>query len=89
MSLDRQQLEADILQFVKARAPGYPSLGLDTDLLEEGVLDSLLLMDTIFHLEEKYGLKLGSEHIDPTNFRSPAAIVDLVIGQTGGRSTAA
>lgn len=89
MSFDRQQVEADILQFVKARAPGHAALGLETDLLEEGVLDSLLLVDMIFHLEEKYGLKLGSEHVDPVNFRSPAAIVNLVAGQTGGRSTAA
>jgi len=89
MSIDRQQLEADILQFVKSRAPGHPSLGLETDLLEEGVLDSLLLVDLIFHLEEKYSLKLGSEHIDPANFRSPAAIVNLIVDQTGSRSSAA
>ncbi|MBY0382048.1 MAG: acyl carrier protein [Xanthobacteraceae bacterium] len=89
MSIDRQQLEADILQFVKSRAPAHPSLGLETDLLEEGVLDSLLLVDLIFHLEERYGLKLGSEHIDPANFRSPAAIVNLIVDQTGSRSSAA
>jgi acyl carrier protein len=89
MSLDRQQVEADILQFVKARAPNHSSLGVETDLLEDGVLDSLLLVDLIFHLEERYGLKLGSEHVDPANFRSPAAIVDLVVSQGGSHSSAA
>ena len=89
MSLDRQQLEADILQFVKSRAPDHPALGLETDLLEDGVLDSLMLIDLIFHLEENYAIKLGSEHVDPANFRSPAAIVNLVLDQTGTRSSAA
>jgi acyl carrier protein len=89
MPLDRQKLEADMLQFVASRAPNHPGLGLETDLLDEGVLDSLLLVDLIFQIEDRYGLKLGSEHVDPANFRTPSAIVNLILSQTGASSSAA
>jgi acyl carrier protein len=78
---ERTQVEADILKFVASRCPNYPGLALNTDLLEQGLLDSLLLIDVIFQIEEKYGIKLGGEHVGPTHFRSPAAIVDLVMSQ--------
>ncbi len=81
---DGTQIEADVLQFVRARCPQYPALGPDTDLLDEGLLDSLLLIDLIFQLEERYGIKLGSDHVSPANFRSVSAIVGLVLNQTPG-----
>ncbi len=81
---DPKQIEADILQFVRARCPQYPALGPDTDLLDEGLLDSLLLVDLIFQIEERYGITLGSNHVSPANFRSVAAIVGLVMNQTPG-----
>ena len=82
MMPERTQVEADILKFVVSRCPNCPGLALDTDLIEEGLLDSLLLIDVIFQIEEKYGIKLGGEHVGPAHFRSPAAIVDLVMSQS-------
>ncbi len=82
MMPERRQVEADILKFVASRCPNHPGLALDTDLLEEGLLDSLLLIDVIFQIEERYGIKLGGEHVGPVHFRSPAAIVDLVMSQS-------
>lgn len=74
---ERSQVEADILQFVQARCP-QSTLALDTDLLDEGLLDSLLLVDLIFQLEERYGVRLGGDQVSPGNFRSVKAIADLV-----------
>ena len=85
MSLDRPQIETDILQFVRSRCPQSPALGLDTDLLDEGLLDSLLLVDLIFQVEERYGVTLGSDHVSPSNFRNVTSIVNLVLGQTLAR----
>ena len=79
---DRAQIEADILQFVRSRCPQSPGLGTDTDLLDEGLLDSLLLVDLIFQVEDRYGIKLGSDHVSPSNFRNVSSIVNLVLGQT-------
>ncbi|MGA8002942.1 MAG: phosphopantetheine-binding protein, partial [Pseudolabrys sp.] len=54
---------------------------LRTDLLESGLLDSLLLMDLIFHIEEMYGIRFDSDHVNPSNFRTITDIVSFVLDQ--------
>lgn len=78
---DREQLEADLLRFVQSRCPPGVQATAQTDMLEDGILDSLLLMDLIFQIEERYGVRLEGEHVSPMNFRTIAKIVDLVMNQ--------
>ena len=78
MKPDRQQLQADLLQFVQSRGPRYAAVTPDTDLLDSGLLDSLLLTDLILHTEGLYGIEFESGHVSPANFRTVSAIVDLV-----------
>ena len=82
MTLDRSILEDDILQFVRSRIPNHPELAKDTDLLEDSLLDSLLLMDLIFQIEDRYGIKLASDQINPSNFRTTSTITSLVLAQS-------
>jgi acyl carrier protein len=82
MTADRKQLEADIVQFVQARGKRYAEVTLRTDLLESGLLDSLLLMDLIFHIEEAYGIRFDTDHVNPSNFRTIVDIVSFVLDQT-------
>jgi len=79
---DRKQLEADLLHFVQARGERHRKVTPATDLLEEGLLDSLLLMDLIFHVEEQFDVRFDGDDVNPDNFRSIGAIVDLVMPQT-------
>ena len=81
MTIDREQLETDLLQFVQSRGPRYAAVTSHTDLLDGGLLDSLLLTDLILHLEGLYGIEFESGHVSPANFRTLSAIVDLVLGQ--------
>ena len=81
MTPDGNKLNDDILQFVQSRCPNHPELAADTELLEGGLLDSLLLMDLIFQIEDRYGIKLGSDQISPSNFRTTSAIAALVLAQ--------
>jgi acyl carrier protein len=78
---DRKQLEADLLDFVHSRGSRHTDVTSQTDLLESGLLDSLLLMDLIFHIEEKYGIRFDSDQVNPSNFRSIMAIVNFVLDQ--------
>ena len=82
MTADRKQLEADLLQFVRSRGPRHAEVTSLTDLLESGLLDSLLLMDLIFHIEEAYGIQFDSDHVNPSNFRTIADIVNFVLAQS-------
>ena len=81
MTADRKQLETDIVQFVQARGARYAEVTLRTDLLESGLLDSLLLMDLIFHIEEMYGIRFDSDHVNPSNFRTIEDTVSYVLKQ--------
>jgi acyl carrier protein len=81
MTVDRKQLETDIVQLVQARGARYTEVTLRTDLLESGLLDSLLLMDLIFHIEEVYGIRFDSNNVNPSNFRTIMDIVSFVLDQ--------
>jgi acyl carrier protein len=81
MMPDRHQLEADLLDFVRARGERHAAVTSLTDLIESGLLDSLLLVDLILHIEEYCGIRFESDDINPSNFRNMSAIVNLVLGQ--------
>ena len=79
MTFDRNQLESDVLEFVRSRHPNFTELTSDTDLLEDSLLDSLLLMDLIFQIEDRYGIRLGSDQVNPSNFRTTSAVASLIL----------
>ena len=79
MMADRNQLQADLVQFVQSRGSRHANITSQTDLLESGLLDSLLLMDLIFHIEEHYGLRFDSDQVNPANFRTIMDIVNFVL----------
>ena len=81
MSSDRKGLEADLTHFVQSRGMRYAQATLQTDLLETGMLDSLLLMDLIFHIEESYGVRFDSDQVNPSNFRTIEDTVSFVLKQ--------
>jgi len=81
MIADRNQLEVDLVQFVRSRGTRHANITSQTDLLESGLLDSLLLMDLIFRIEEHYGFRFDSDHVNPANFRTIMDIVNFVLGQ--------
>jgi acyl carrier protein len=45
------------------------------------LLDSLLLVDLIFHIEESYGVRFDSDQVNPSNFRTVEDIVGVVLSQ--------
>jgi acyl carrier protein len=88
MKPDRPQVEADLLRFVQARGPRYAAVTPDTDLLDGGLLDSLLLTDLILHVEGQHGIEFDSHHVSPGNFRTVSAIAGLVLEQFASRPPA-
>jgi len=50
----------------------------DTGLIEDGLLDSIALLELVSFLEETFALTLPLEEFVPENFRSPAAILSLI-----------
>jgi acyl carrier protein len=81
MTSDRKGLERDLMRFVQSRGTRYAQATLQTDLLETGMLDSLLLMDLIFHIEEAYGVRFDGDQVNPSNFRTIEDTVSFVLKQ--------
>jgi acyl carrier protein len=79
------QLEADLVQFLQSRRLHRKQITSRTDLLDEGLLDSLLLVDLIFQIEDRYGVRFESEHVSSDNFRTVYAIANLVMDQLQSR----
>lgn len=49
-----------------------------TNLVEEGILDSLDIVNIIYSIEDHYGIKIDPEEIDPDNFQSTEAIWNMI-----------
>lgn len=55
----------------------------DTDLIEEGLLDSLAFMDLLMFLEQRFGIVFTPDQLDFDNFRSLNRIARTISGQSG------
>lgn len=55
----------------------------DTELLDTGLVDSLMLVELLAHLEEEFGLTVTAEDLEIENFRSVERIARLVAARRG------
>lgn len=49
-----------------------------TDLIEQGVLDSLMLIDFVNLLEQRFAIRIEDTELLPENFQSIGAVVAFV-----------
>ncbi|MGE4092146.1 MAG: acyl carrier protein [Candidatus Binatia bacterium] len=52
---------------------------LEDNLIEEGLIDSMLFVSLLTRLEEEFDLTIALENIDLENFSSVAKITDFVL----------
>ena len=50
----------------------------DTDVIEEGLLDSLALVELLFEIEREFGVALPLDDLDVENFRTARRIGELI-----------
>jgi methoxymalonate biosynthesis acyl carrier protein len=69
-----------IRDFVVRSLPGMTpeSIGVDTRLLDDRILDSLTLLKLILFLEKRFGIQVSEEEINHDNFASVGTIAELV-----------
>jgi acyl carrier protein len=53
---------------------GIASIAPDDDLLARGIIDSLGVMTLVEFLDERYGVRVGTEDLQPQNFRDVRSI---------------
>lgn len=54
------------------------ALNNETSLLEAGIVDSTGILDIIFYMEQKFGIKVDDEEMIPENLESVRNIVGFV-----------
>lgn len=57
----------------------------DTDLFENGLLDSLLLVDLLVQIEQQFDTVISLEELDLDSFRSTSRIAALIQQQHDAR----
>jgi acyl carrier protein len=60
----------------------------DIDLIEVGLMDSLMLVDLLTLLEEEYHITIDLSELDIDNFRSPVTIARFLGARTLGSAAA-
>jgi acyl carrier protein len=71
--VDPEILRALLLEELHVEVPS-----VDTDLLESGALDSVQLVDLLLIVEQRFGLGVPLESIEPGRLRSLASLAELV-----------
>lgn len=51
----------------------------ETDLIDAGIIDSLVIMDLLVQIEWAHGVRLLPQDITPNNFRSPTSMAQLIV----------
>ena len=75
--LDQTTLEARIVQ-VFAKDMHLAVSSVDTDLIDEGILDSLAFVDLLFRLEKEFGLKVAVDAHEIDELRTVRKIAAFV-----------
>jgi acyl carrier protein len=56
---------------------GYPYPD-DVSFLENGIIDSMNIMEIVLYAEESFGIKVNDDEIVPANFDSVSALANYV-----------
>lgn len=54
------------------------TLNPEDDLLSQGIVDSMGILQLVTHMEETFGIQISDDEIVPENFRTLQALADLV-----------
>jgi acyl carrier protein len=86
---DQANVESTLLAYLVTYHPECGPLAVETDLIESGQLDSLVLVDLLLVLQTQFQLELQPQDIAPKNFRSLRTIAELTIARLASTRRAA
>ena len=83
MATPEEIVRNHIAQNILFSNKGYPHPD-NASFLEEGIIDSMNVMELITFVEEKFGVEVADEEIVPDNFDSVSKIAAYVRHKTNG-----
>jgi acyl carrier protein len=85
--MNESEVGQAIATFLRERfgvEPGSP----DANLIEDGILDSMMFVDLVMFIEERFGVVAAIEDLEIDNFATVAGMARFVI-ERGGRERSA
>ncbi len=76
--LKRSEVKADLQDFL-SHETGNSAINEALDLIDSGLLDSLLVMSLVAFIERRYGICSQPSDITPARFRSINTLADWVL----------
>ena len=73
-------LNQDLATFIEKQliGDGRTKVSETTPLIEDGIVDSMGLMQIVTFIEDRTGLRISDDDVTPDNFETVAAIGELV-----------
>jgi len=78
MSSSLEGVQSGLLQWCNNRFRTSAPVTAETDLLDSGYLDSLVVMDLVLAIEKQFGVALDSSDISPRHFQSVKTLAAFV-----------
>jgi len=80
--MDRATIAARIKEFLETDFPGLGGgLTETTHLIDDFFIDSFGIINTVMFLESTFGIEVGREDINETNFQNIASLSAYVAGK--------
>jgi acyl carrier protein len=67
-----------VANYLLGRGDGFSN---DDSFLEHGIIDSTGILELVSHLEERYGIEVADEELNPDNFDSINKIAAYLTGK--------
>lgn len=75
------QIQQQLIDYLNQHADVYEEFDATTDLIDQGILDSLLVTDLVLFTQNQFGIELTARDISPENLSSIERMADLVRGK--------
>jgi acyl carrier protein len=71
-------IEEAILSYLSKRFPAQAPFNRDSQLLDDGMIDSLGFLDLMMFLAEEFSITLDDEDFTPENLATPGHLITFV-----------
>ncbi len=72
------EIASQLTDYLNATICPLTTIAPHTDLLDAGVVDSLMIMELVSHMQATYGISITPGEIAPQNFRSVDNLSELI-----------
>ena len=71
-------LQLDLIQFLARDSRVEGELDAGTELIDSGIIDSLMIVDLLAFVEQRFGVALRGGDVRPANLRTVACLATVI-----------